>query len=62
MQELVHYNDLPPLTLSLSQQARLGELAASSVRIRKRMRTGEGTVRHALSAFRVPSPMGRRTG
>jgi hypothetical protein len=27
-----------PLTLSLSQQARLGELASQSVRIRKRMR------------------------
>ena len=32
-----------PLTLSLSQQARLGELATRVSRIRKRMRGGEGT-------------------
>ena len=32
-----------PLTLSLSQQARLVRACRSSVRIRKRMRTGEGT-------------------
>jgi hypothetical protein len=31
-----------PLTLSLSQQARLGELATRVSRIRKRMRGGEG--------------------
>jgi hypothetical protein len=33
-----------PLTLSLSQQARLGELAIQRGRIRKRMRLGERTL------------------
>ena len=37
-----------PLTLSLSPQARLGELASQRGRIRKRMRLGERTLEHPL--------------
>ena len=54
-----------PLTLSLSRQARLGALAASSIRIRKRMRMGEGTLPGApsvIQAFLLPRGEGQDEG
>jgi hypothetical protein len=53
----------PIITLSLSPQARLGELASQRGRIRKRMRLGESpleTSQRILQASLLPS--GRRTG
>jgi hypothetical protein len=51
-----------PLVLSFSPQARLGELATQSVRIRKRMRMGEGTpsIAFAELSSSVLSPLGER--
>ena len=49
-----------PSPLPLSQQTRLGELAALSTRIRKRMRVGRGecalsTAQRVIRAFPLPS-------
>ena len=50
-----------PLTLSLSPQARLGELASQRSRIRKRMRLGERTLRTSAAGHSgVPSPLGEK--
>ena len=42
-----------PLTLSLSPQARLGEVASQRGRIRKRMRLGERTLEHPRRVIRA---------
>ncbi len=51
-----------PLILSFSPQARLGELATPRIRIRKRMRRGEGTLETASAVILGSSlPSGRET-